>query len=457
MRFTNLTRRTEIGANCYALEAGGRRLILDSGLHPRQEGLEALPDFSLLGDAEVDAIVLTHAHQDHVGSLPVLMRRFPQARLFATEATRRISEVMLHNSVNVMLSVRREKGISDYPLFTHRELDASVRRWQSVPLRKPWGFEGERLGPEGGEGFEFFDAGHILGSTGVLIRAEGRTLFYTGDVNLDDQTLSRAASFPEEPVDVLVMETTRGDQPVPEGFTREAEEARLGAAIAAVFERGGAVLIPVFALGKTQELMAMLVRMRERHLLPEGFPLYIGGLSAKLTEIYDDLAGQWPRHRPELRLMERLEPFVVGGREIGALPLKGRRIYALTSGMMTEHTLSNLFASRLFNDPAHGIFFIGYADPESPGGRLRAAAPGEPVALAPGGTPHPVRCEVRAFQFSAHAARERLREWVGRVRPRKIVLVHGDEPAVEWFRATLAADLPESEVIVPTPGVSVEL
>jgi predicted metal-dependent RNase len=87
VKFTNLTRRTEIGANSYYIEADGHRLVLDSGMHPKFEGEEALPNFAALQDREVEAIIVSHAHQDHVGTLPVLMRRQPQARVFMPEAT----------------------------------------------------------------------------------------------------------------------------------------------------------------------------------------------------------------------------------------------------------------------------------------------------------------------------------------------------------------------------------
>ncbi len=459
MRFTNHTRRVEIGANCYSLETAGKRLVLDCGMHPRQEGLEGLPDIEALPDDSVDAVLLTHAHQDHCGSLPVLMRRHPRAQLFATEATRQISDVMLHNSVNVMLRIREEQGVASYPLFTHREADTTIKRCLPVPLRQRWSVEGERLGAreETPLSFEFFDAGHILGSAGVLVRSEGRTFFYTGDVNFDDQTVSAAARFPEEPLDVLVIETTRGDSPGEPGFTRGCEEARFGTAIRDALARGGAILIPVFALGKTQELLAMLAGMQTQGILPPGLPVYIGGLSTKLTDIYDKLAGQTFRLKPDLQLLDTVAPFVVGGADLNALPVKGGRIYALTSGMMTENTLSNLFASRFITDPKNSLFFIGYADPNSPGGRIRAAQQGDCVQLDARHPAQKLSCALDTFNFSAHASRESIRAWVNKVAPKKIVLVHGDAPAIEWFRQTLSADLPGSEVIVPVPGVALEL
>ena len=97
LTFTNLTRQVEIGANCYCLDLAGKRLVLDSGLHPRFDGDLALPNHRLIEDGTVDAILLSHAHQDHLGSIPVLMRRHPGAPVFMTEATRQLSDVMLHN------------------------------------------------------------------------------------------------------------------------------------------------------------------------------------------------------------------------------------------------------------------------------------------------------------------------------------------------------------------------
>jgi Cft2 family RNA processing exonuclease len=385
------------------------------------------------------------------------MRRQPQAPVFMTEATRQLSDVMLHNSVNVMMK-KRDEGVTDYPLFTHREVDLAVKRWRPAPLHTRFDITGQRLPPaEDTEvSFEFFDAGHILGSVGTLIRAHGRKIFYTGDVQFDDQTIMQGAQFPEEELDVLIIETTRGDRATPEGFTRQGEQLRLAAAIQAAFDRGAGVLIPLFALGKTQEIMAMLYEFRRANLLGLG-PIYIGGLGTKLTEIYDKLAPHTRRRHPHLHILDAVAPFTMAGRAAEATPLKGGRLYALSSGMMTEKTLSNTFARQVISNPQHALFFVGYADPESPAGRLRKAAPGEIVQLSPDTPPQPLDCQVEQFNFSAHAARETLRAYINKVRPKKVVLVHGDTPAIEWFRNAVAGDLPQSEIILPTPGVPLEL
>jgi Cft2 family RNA processing exonuclease len=179
LKFINLTRRTEIGANSYYLEAAGQRLVLDCGMHPKQEGEESLPNFRALGDRPLDAIILSHAHLDHIGTLPVLMRRQPDARIFMTEATAEIGSALLHNSVNVMTRQREELGVVMYPLFTHRETDRASDQWRFCPMRQPFTLSGDRARPgqdENGVTIEFVDAGHVLGAAGVILRAEGRTI-----------------------------------------------------------------------------------------------------------------------------------------------------------------------------------------------------------------------------------------------------------------------------------------
>ena len=459
MKFVNLTRHTEIGSNSYYLEIEGHRLVLDCGMHPKNEGEAALPNFKPIGDKPLDAILISHAHQDHIGTLPVLMRRQPGSRVFMTEATGDVGNALLHNSVNVMTRQREELGTTLYPLFTHRETNRAADNWQYCPMRQRIAISGERIRPDEKTevpSFEFFDSGHVLGSAGILLRAAGRTIFYTGDVNFDDQTVMQSAVFPEEKIDVLIMECTRGDHPAASDWTREGEEKRLAAAIDQAFTRGGCVLIPVFAIGKTQEFLAMLYKFRRQKILSE-FPVYIGGLSSKMTDIYDRRANMTRRQLPRLQLMEGIAPFILNGQTIRDAPARAGRIYALSSGMMTAKTLSNIFARRVIDNPRHSIFFVGYSDPESPAGVLRDAPPESEVSLDPDEPAQRVRCHMEQFQFSAHASRESLVDYAKKLAPPKIVLVHGDPSAVEWMRKTLVAGLPGTEVIVPTPGLAVDL
>src|ERR1700730_4288929 len=160
---------------------------------------------------------------------------------------------------------------------------------------------------------------------------------------------------------------------------------------------------------------------------------------------------------PRLQLLADLRPFVWNAKTIRDARTRAGHVYALSSGMMTPNTLSNIFAQRVVEDPRHSIFFVGYADPLSPAGILKAAKPGQEIALASDEPPQRVRCNLKEFQFSAHASRESLINYAKKLAPKKIILIHGDPPAVDWMRAKLLIELPGAEVIVPTPGMEIEL
>lgn len=450
MTFRSLLRRREIGANSYLIETPDSRIILDAGAHPKEKGLDSLPNYNSVPHDSVDAIILTHAHHDHLGSLPVLQRRQPKAPVFMTEATGEVGSAMLHNSVNVMSSQREELGIHAYPLFTHRELDELKPQWNYRDLRKPFFL------PDSEVECTFYDAGHIMGSIGVLMKHNGKSAFYTGDVNFEPQTITREADFPTEGIDALIIETTRGDYARPEGFTRKAEKERLAKVICETFERNGAVLLPVFALGKSQELLLMLDELNQMDLIPEA-PVIIGGLSTKMTVIYDNYSSRTRRSYEGFRIMEDMDMLVAPRRRRKEIQYNPRTIYALSSGMMSEGTTSNQFARRFLDNPANTVAFVGYTDKETPGFRVRNGKPGDMIVLDEKLPPVELRCRVESFDFSAHATREDIVAYIKKVNAPKVLLVHGDASAQDWFQRALKSELPQCEVISPEPGVQIPL
>ena len=246
--FTNLSRYTDIGSNCYLLDMDGVRIILDSGMHPKKDGADATPEFNLIGAADPDTIFVTHSHLDHIGTLPVLQDKYPAAEVNMTAATCEVGLAMLHNSVNVMTAKRTQEGIIDYPFYTHQELDHVARCWMPRPYGAPF-----RIGRNGRVLATLHDAGHILGSCGVELESEsGTTILYTGDVQFDNQTLIAGADFPQSGIDILIMESTHGCTERADDYTRAKELNRFARTIREVLENEGAVLIPVFALGKSR-------------------------------------------------------------------------------------------------------------------------------------------------------------------------------------------------------------
>ncbi|MEY4245096.1 MAG: hypothetical protein RLZZ245_2681 [Verrucomicrobiota bacterium] len=453
MIFKSLCRHAGIGANSYLLETKSARVVLDAGMHPKHEGLEAIPHYEFVESRTADSIIITHSHLDHVGTLPVFLQGQPQAKVFLSPETAELASAMLHNSVNVMQSKRIEHGIAEYPLFEHRELDDITDNFETRGIERPFD-----LDPAGSMRATFHDAGHILGSVGVTIEGDGKKIFYTGDVNFEHSTLQKGAMFPESTVDALIVETTRGEQARDPAYSRPTEEDAFAAAIKNVIERKGSVLIPVFAMGKTQEVLGMLHRFKAEGLIPKHTPVYIGGLSTKMTLVYDRFSATSRRHLPSFRFLKDMELEAGSKKRKGPIPFHPGCIYALSSGMMSEKTVSNNFARQgVLENAKHGLFFVGYADPETPGGRIRTAQPGDSIVLDPAYPPVKLNCETRIFDFSGHSIREDIADYIVKVAPKKTFLVHGDDGAVAWFRQEIARRLPSTEIIVPEPGVEYEI
>lgn len=457
MRIRNLNPDADIGASAWWLELDGHRLLMDAGVHPKREGRESLPLLDLVKDTELDAIAITHCHHDHVGGLPVAVRHHRRAHVLMTELSYFLVERVLHNSVNVMKRQREESDIKDYPLYTHDELDEIAPLFQGYKYNReiPWAFQKTRVVSDSPT-LEFFDAGHALGSAGVLVRGKRETLFYTGDVCFRDQTLLKGARFEDVKADVLIMETTRGNRAVPTTFSREAELARLIEAIRETLKRKGSVLIPTFALGRTQEILAAIALATKAGKLKHQ-PIYIGGLGRVFTEIYDLEAHRAHRQHTNLQLHEALNLIVLEKGQAEVMRLTGGRIFVITAGMMSEHTAAHDLAARMVEDERHGIFFVGYADPDTPGGHLKASQLGEPFFFSPSVGQLTRNCELKDFDLSAHADRDELLDFVGEVAPRTVLLGHGDTEAREWFAEQIAERHPKIRVIQPSPGLLVEV
>lgn len=457
MQITNLNPAPDIGASAWLLDIDGHRLLMDAGTHPKLEGRASLPLYGRLKNIDLDAIAITHCHHDHVGSLPMAMRQFPKAHVLMTELSYYVIERVLHNSVNVMKRQREELGIKEYPLFSHEEVDDLASRFQGFRYNREveWAaFQKSRSGFESPTA-EFFDAGHTLGSAGIMVRGRKETLFYTGDICFHDQTLLRAARCEDVTADVLLMETTRGVQPVPVGFTREKEIERFVTALHAALKRKGCVLIPSFALGRTQEILALLALLMKQGKLKRQ-PIYIGGLGRVFTEIYDLEVHRTYRQHTNMLLNQALDLVVLDPGQVEKMKLSSGRIFVVTSGMMSENTAAHDLAVRMIQDERQSIFFVGYADPATPGGRLKKTKLGSKCLFSSTAGELTVRCDIKDFVLTAHANRNDLLDFVAQVNPRTVVLGHGGHDAIQWFKDNIHTRHPKMRIFAPASGDTVE-
>ncbi|MEM6884100.1 MAG: MBL fold metallo-hydrolase [Verrucomicrobiota bacterium] len=451
-RFRNLSRYSEIGANCYYLEDGGHGVVLDAGMHPKYDGYEAVPELDLLDRMPLDGLFVTHAHHDHTGAVPLVQERFPDMPVFMSEPTYFLAEPLLHNSVNVMKKQRYEQGIRECPLYTHPMVTTQSKMWRACHFDQWWSLDGHPLKNPKAEShrFRLHHAGHILGSASIELQLGKKRVLYTGDINFTDQTILKKADLPESGIDTLIIETTRGTQSVADGYSREQVEVDLIQSIQRTFDRHGAVLMPIFAMGKSQELLTLLYRAQRRGELPMN-PLFIGGLGKVFSQIYDRLADK------QISIFEDIRPQVLDWKKMDKFKPQAGHIYLLPSGMMNEMTTSNRLAKLFLSDPRHSVYFVGYADPDSPAGKLKAADDGENVILNRSDGPQRVRCDVRHFDFTSHAQREDILSYIKRSNPRQCILVHGDPDAMNWFDQQLNDQCPKMKVIIPEPGKWLEL
>ncbi|HOV60136.1 MAG TPA: MBL fold metallo-hydrolase [Candidatus Hydrogenedentes bacterium] len=422
----------EVGANAYEVSCSGARILLDCGTHPKKEGPETLPALSLL-NRPPHACLFTHAHVDHCGAAPMLGKMFPGVKGYASDPTVILMDRMLHNSVSVMEALAKERGISEYPLYDHYDVNFFIRHMTGVAFGRPF-FVQAPVPVE----VSFHEAGHVLGSAGILIQFPGHTLYYTGDVCRKPQFLLGGARFPRRNirVDTLIIESTQGGTDEGKHFPFTEETNRLARAVDQVIRRGGCVLIPSFALGRTQEMVNLLAHLRETGRIAPA-DIYTAGLGRAIYEVYDKFSdhlkpGAWLR---PLDMFKRMNNVVAEPGEIRNL-LARPCIIVATSGMMLENTPSAVLAAAMTREERHGIFFVGYLDPETPGYKLLHAAQGDPIQFELEKPPVPKGpAEVRSFRFSAHATRSELAEIIDRFNPKNIVYIHGDPDALAWMRA----------------------
>lgn len=446
MKLTDLNHDGGIGSNCMLLEIGPFRLVVDSGLHPKLSGLESIPDFSLLGDRPIDAIFLTHCHLDHLGTLPILAREQPGVPIYMSQVSQMLYARMLHNSVNVMLRQREELGIRDYPFFNHDEVDRLDAQVVTIP------FQHDKILYKGEEEltFRFYRAGHIPGAIGIEFIYKHRRIFHTGDVLFSDMRILEGARFPKHQVDTLIMETTRGATPRALDGDRQIETERLFKTITYTLEEGGSVLIPVFALGRMQELITLIWEARQNGKIPES-AFFCTGLGVDLASYFDTIARRTGEIQFRQKCLKDLksEPLPRNLKPGRGLPKQG--IYLLSSGMMVPNTPSYAAAACMLDSAHNTLCFVGYCDPDTPGGQLLASRPGDPFLFETLDYTTKIKARIERFDLSGHANREELVEFAKQLDPRAIVLTHGDPEARTWFSGELAVELPKSQILDPIP------
>jgi len=462
IQFIGATRTTT--GSMYLLEVNGKRVLLECGLYQgaRAESTERNLSFPF-DPSQLDAAIVSHAHLDHIGNLPNLYKQGFKGNIYCTFATRDLAEIMLLDSAHIQEAdarfaskLRAKKGQPPVqPLYSLDDAEMVTRQFVSLGYDRP-------IPVVDGVTLTFRDAGHILGAAQVVldVRENGRAFRYlfTGDVGRGGDPILRDPQGVEG-VDVLQIESTYGAR---EHEARDKGDAEIMQAVLDTLKRGGKLIIPSFAVGRTQEVVYLFhVRMREESM--PHVPVYVDSpLAVNATEVY--------RLHPECFnpeiyhfLRTVANPFEMEhltyirdahqSQRLNGQP--GPMIIISASGMAEAGRILHHLRNNL-GDPRNLVLFIGYCAENTLGARLRAGR--NPVNIF--GEPCQVRARIAAVDsMSGHADRNELAAHLGRLSGdvKKIFVVHGEESQSLGFAEALRALKPQSQVYVPAPGDAVEV
>jgi len=425
--------RTVTGS-MHIVEANGRRVLIDCGLYQgrRKEAEERNRNLPF-DPGSIDAMILTHAHIDHSGNIPTLVKQGFTGNIYATPATRDLCSVMLRDSAHVQkkdaeyVNKRHaRKGLPLVePLYTWEDAVAAMHNFVAVSY-------GREFFVTNGFTARFRDAGHILGSAVVELRVHGSdggvSIGFTGDLGRRNAPILRDPVLMED-VDVVVSESTYGGR-LHEPYEEAAD--KLAEVVNRTVGRGGKIIVPAFSVGRTQELVYYLHVLTDEGKIPE-VPIYVDSpLSVNVTEIFRMHPECYDRETMEF--LERHEdPFGFGRLRYVKDVEESKRlnhckepcIIISASGMCEAGRILHHLANNI-EDRHNTILIVGYMAENTLGRKL--VERWEEVKIF--GEPHRLRAEVVVMNtFSAHADRDEITEYLKslRPRPRRVFLVHGEE------------------------------
>jgi metallo-beta-lactamase family protein len=447
----------EVTGSMHLVEAAGKRVLLDCGMQQGSREMEAANADPFPFDvASIDALVLSHAHIDHIGRVPLLVKRGYRGPIFTQQASAELLPIMLMDAASIAegdaerFNRKRRAGEKELvPLYTRDDVKAVLEQVQ------PLAYDARTTILPGIE-LNLLDAGHILGSAIVELWADGKKLVFSGDLGPNGTPILRDPT-PISEADLVLMESTYGDR---NHKDRAETIIELGGILDAAWRDGGNVVIPAFAVGRTQELLYWFARHWDDWSLSRWQIFLDSPMAGKVVEVYDhhhdlfDAEAQevWrgtpnPFRLPNLRTTASTEESIaINGVERGAIIIAGSGM--ASGGRILHHLIQNL------GKPGAHVVFVGYQGTGTLGRRLVDGA-------------RWVRIHQRDIQvsaqihtvggLSAHADQHGLMEWFGHFQPKTpLVLVHGEDKA----REALAGEIGKRdgiEVTLARPGMTVDV
>ncbi|KAG5846794.1 cleavage and polyadenylation specificity factor subunit 3 [Anguilla anguilla] len=420
----------EVGRSCIILEFKGRKIMLDCGIHPGLEGMDALPYIDLIDPAEIDLLLISHFHLDHCGALPWFLQKTSfKGRTFMTHATKAIYRWLLSDYVKV-------SNISaDDMLYTETDLEESMDKIETINFHEVKEVAGIK--------FWCYHAGHVLGAAMFMIEIAGVKLLYTGDFSRQEDRHLMAAEIPSVKPDILIIESTYGTH-IHE--KREEREARFCNTVHDIVNREGRCLIPVFALGRAQELLLILDEYWQNHPELHDIPIYYASsLAKKCMAVYQTYVNAMNdkirkaininnpfvfKHISNLKSMDHFDDI-------------GPSVVMASPGMMQSGLSRELFESWC-TDKRNGVIIAGYCVE----GTLAKHIMSEPEEITTmSGQKLQLKMSVDYISFSAHTDYQQTSEFIRALKPPHVILVHGEQNEMARLKAALIREYEDNDEV----------
>ncbi len=443
MKLTFIGAAHEVTGSCHYLEVGKKHILVDYGM---EQGINVFENAPLpVDEAMIDYVFLTHAHVDHSGMLPLLYAKGFRGQVFMTDATADLCSIMLRDCAHIQMmeaewknrkAKRSSNNPATEPLFTMEDADGIIKR--IVPCH----YDDVITVCEGVQ-IRFTDIGHLLGSASieVWLTEDGRTkkIVFSGDIGNKNQPLLRDPIFTQE-ADYVVMESTYGDRLHPKERLDYVKE--LTAILQETFDKGGNVVIPSFAVGRTQEILYFLRKIKVGRLVHghEDFPVYVDSpLAVEATGIFQENRMECFDEEAMELVNAGINPIAFAGLKLSITSDESKainfnetpKVIISASGMCEAGRIRHHLKHNLWR-PECTILFVGYQSVGTLGRILLEGA--EEVKLF--GEPIQVRAQIKQMTgLSGHADKEGLLEWINGFteKPKKVFVVHGEDSVCNSF------------------------
>lgn len=451
MKITFLGAAHEVTGSCTLVESGGVKFLVDCGM---EQGADIYENSDLpVAPADIDFVFLTHAHIDHSGKLPLLTKNGFRGKVYSTDATRDLAAIMLADSAGIQQSeavwrnrrAARAGGGEYTPMYTVDDVNALMRKFETTGY-------GTEFSPADGVSAEFFDAGHLLGSASIKITlTEGdarRVIVFSGDVGTPSRPILRDPEIPDE-ADTVVIESTYGDR-VREGEPSAADvwDIPLARIIDETMARGGNVVIPSFAVGRTQELLYSIRRIKEGHLTKADFPVWLDSpLAIEATNIYRETLSDYFDAETRGLVGRGINPIGFPGLHLAVTSDESKKINEDTTPKVIISASGMCEAGRIRHHLKYNLWrcestvlFVGYQVEGTLGRKLQDGV--RYVSLF--GQEVQVNARIERLEgVSGHADRNGLINWLRGIKkqPAQVFVNHGADTVCDSFAAAVTSEL----------------